>query len=281
MRIKGFYTAKPTLNELYTEDPLLFNGLALPAGMDDTTARSVILQELGELQTVFPRAADCRAYIPIWCAANSEAWQRMYDALTADYNPIHNYDRTDTETETAAGGTSETESSTSADNETRSTTGTGSENYKRGEKETITDTQNSSFTGSTQAGGQDTTTRSRQGFNSATFVPADQDVVALGSNNNSTSATTGSGTQLRGTEQNDEHKRTNVESGTRTNKNDSSKSRTQSSADSRNRTLHSSGNIGVTTSQQMIESELTLRKAWTMYGIICEAFKRDFCVGVW
>lgn len=241
MRIKGFYTAKPTLNELYADDPLLFNGLALPVGMDSTVARSIILQELGELQTIFPRAADCRAYIPIWCAANAEAWQRMYDALTADYNPIHNYDRTDTETETVAG--------------------TGSETNTTGEQETIVDTQNSSFTGSTQAGGQDTTTRNRQGYNSAAFVPADQDVVALGAKNDSSSATTGSGTQSRGADRNE--------------------SRERSSAESRTRTLTSAGNIGVTTNQQMIEAEVSMRSRWTLYGIICEAFKRDLCVEVW
>lgn len=240
-QIKGFYTAKPTLAELYADDPLLFNGLSLPVGMDDTTARSVILQELGDLQTVFPRASDCRTYIPIWCAANAEAWQRMYDALTAEYNPIHNYDRTDTETETVAGS--------------------GSETNTTGEQETIVDTQNSTTTGTSQAGGQDTTTHSRQGYNSTDYVPADREVAALGTKNDSSSATTGSGTQSRGADRNE--------------------SRERSSAESRTRTLNSAGNIGVTTAQQMIEAEVAMRQKWTMYGIICEAFKRDFCVGVW
>lgn len=240
-RIKGFYTAKPTLAELYADDPQLFSGLSLPTGMDGSVARGVILQELGDLQTVFPRAADCKSYITIWCAAHAAAWQRMYDALAAEYDPIHNYDRTDTETEDVSGS--------------------GSESTSGSEAESITDLQSSSFTGETQAGGTDTTTGSKMGFNSSVWVPADQTETAHGANNSSASATTGSGSQTRDS--------------------DKSESKEHSSAETRSRTLHSEGNIGVTTSQQMVTAELELRQKWTMYGIVCEAFKHDLCVGVW
>ena len=42
-----------------------------------------------------------------------------------------------------------------------------------------------------------------------------------------------------------------------------------------------SGNIGVTTSQQMIEAEMALRAKHNMYQIISDSFKRHFCIMVY
>lgn len=207
--MSGFYAPRPTLAELYTDDNSIFSGMTIPAALDLSTLTGIIVQELGPLDTLFGSSAAIKAYLPVWSAAKISAWNKMYTALSADYNPIHNYDRTDTETE--------------------ETTGTAA----------------STFAGTTQASGSDTLVRSRQGFNSSDYVPSDKDTTTLGAGNESTSSTTASNTG------------------------------------GRERTLNSSGNIGVTTSQQMIEAEIGLRNTWTMYGIICEAFKRDLCVGVW
>lgn len=54
-----------------------------------------------------------------------------------------------------------------------------------------------------------------------------------------------------------------------------------SDTDTRNYELTRSGNIGVTTSQQMLESELDLRLRWNMHEIIAAGFQREFCVAVW
>ncbi len=205
----GFYKAKPTLAEMLDDNPDLLDGLTIPAELDGDVLAGLISVELGDLQTIFEDGVRLAAYLPIWSAAQLPGWNHMYTAMTAQYNPIHNYDRTDTETEEVSG--------------------TGS----------------SSFTGSTEASGSDTTTRSRQGFNSADYVPADQDVTELGTRNDSESST-------------------ETETG-----------------EERSRTLHSAGNIGVTTSQQMIAAELELRNKWTIYSIIVEAFKHDLCVEVW
>ena len=54
-----------------------------------------------------------------------------------------------------------------------------------------------------------------------------------------------------------------------------------SDTETRNYTMTRSGNIGVTTSQQMLESEMELRSKWNMYEVIAAAFSREFCVMVW
>ena len=47
------------------------------------------------------------------------------------------------------------------------------------------------------------------------------------------------------------------------------------------RDLLREGNIGVTTSQQMLESEILLRLRWNMMQIILDAFREDICIPVW
>lgn len=49
----------------------------------------------------------------------------------------------------------------------------------------------------------------------------------------------------------------------------------------RERELHSSGNIGVTTTQQMLESELNLRSRYNIYDVIIACYRKDILVGVW
>lgn len=46
-------------------------------------------------------------------------------------------------------------------------------------------------------------------------------------------------------------------------------------------TAHVSGNIGVTTSQQMVEAELDLSKKLDIYRFIVEDFKQEFCLMVY
>ena len=213
----GLYKKKPTLAELYADDNTLFSGLSVPEGVDTTKLVPMLLVELGPLQTIFEDAESAAAYIPVWSYCHAEPWAKMLAALSAVYNPIHNYDRTDTETETVTGERSET------------VTGTGS--------------------GSVTGSGSDTTTKQTQGFNSSDYVNKDKDTVTLGSKSE-----------------------TEAESETET---------AESSETGRERTLTSSGNIGVTTAQQMITAEVDMRAQFNMYKIIVEAFKADLCVGVW
>ena len=68
---------------------------------------------------------------------------------------------------------------------------------------------------------------------------------------------------------------TNTKSGSDTTKTDYGKQRTETE----NTRIH--GNIGVTTSQQMIESEMTLRAKYDIYKIISREFEREFLVQIY
>ena len=217
-RIDSFYTAKPTLAELYAEDAQLFSGLSgkIPVEEEGVTFAdfvALVLVELGELQTIFPTAATLKSFLGTWGTLHAANWTKMQDALNSAYNPIHNYDRTEEESETVtgSGSASETASSNESGSEMRS-------DY-------------------------------RAGFNSAAAagaaVPTTKEIVQPG----------------RSVEQ--------------------SNSASTSNETGREREVHISGNIGVTTSQQMLEAELQLRDKFTLYYIILDEFRREICVEVW
>lgn len=253
----GMYKAKPRLVDLYTEDSTIFANLTIPEGMESATANAIIMQECGELQTVFEDAASLKAYLAPWSAAHAVPWARMLAALSAEYNPIHNYDRTDTEvitdTETSSGEKSETEATTDSGTSSLTETGSGSE----------------SGTAATDVTKNDTSTIKKAGFNSADFVNSDQTTVEASESGESTTSR----------ELSSETSTTGVTSATGS-KTGHGTEETSRDAE-RERTLTSQGNIGVTTAQQMITAEIDMRAAFNMYMIIMRAFRADICVGVW
>lgn len=139
-------------------------------------------------------------------------WVKIYDALTENYNPLHNYDMTETRTPNL--------------------TETRTPNITRGE--------NASTTSSTDV------ENGVYGFNST--------------NSNPSTDSTGS--------QTDTMNRTSTETGTETKKNTGTE------------TLTRSGNIGVTTSQQMLESELELRK-YDFYQMIYNDIDTILCLKIY
>lgn len=147
-------------------------------------------------------------------ALYGDNWNRMWDALQAQYEPIENYSMVEIMT----------------DNKTvhtygKSTTRTDDLSHAR----TGTDTRTPSLTV--------TTDNSVYGFNSGA-TPSPSSKV--------TDTTTGTDATQYGNTLKDTGTVTNADSGEDT--------------DTNNYTLKRSGNIGVTTSQQMLESEYELRK---------------------
>ena len=93
----GLYKAKPTLSELYAQDPTLFSEITLPTPLNAAYFRNLLLVECGPLETIYDNVATLKLVLTPWSKARSSAWTKIVSALTATYNPIHNYDRSDTE----------------------------------------------------------------------------------------------------------------------------------------------------------------------------------------
>lgn len=141
-------------------------------------------------------------------------WGKLYAVLSAEYNPIQNYDMTE--------------------EETPNITHTETPNISRDR----TTTAQSDYTVTTDS---DTTT-DVYGFNSTSPVPQGE------GNGNSTVTTKGDADKNITTN-------TETETGTRT------------TTETGSRKLTRSGNIGVTTSQQMLESEIQLWE-WSFFATV-------------
>ena len=82
-----------TLIGLYNHEPTLFDNMILPAGYNKDTLIETLMLEHGEKCVMYPEPEFMKYSIGIV----SRKWQleleRIYEALTAEYNPIWNYDR--------------------------------------------------------------------------------------------------------------------------------------------------------------------------------------------
>ena len=125
------------------------------------------------------------------------------------------------------------------------------EDIKREYKDSGTDTDNTQGSGSNEKG--------VSAYNEDGYTNREKDTETHNSNNtqtyNSTVTNTGSGSDKTQT--------------------DYGKQRTETE----NTRIH--GNIGVTTSQQMIESEMSLRAKYDIYKIISKEFEREFLVQIY
>lgn len=230
-----------TVMGLYNYDNTIFDNLMLPDGVDKPTLVDNIILETAELECIYPTPVFLKTAIGLWSNVQFLTWDRVYTAMNLDYNPIENYDRQETETTTG------TRAHSGRDTTTRS--GTVSET--------------GSTTASTQgtASESGTTTNKIAGFDSTTLVDHDS---STGSNTRQASdSSTGSST------------RSGTDSSTQ------ELTHGEQIADSGSRTSRIHGNIGVTTSQQMLQSELDIAPNLNIYQYITADFRKRFCVEVY
>jgi len=158
---------------------------------------------------------DAQVLINAIVALYGENWSKQYATLSAQYNPIENYRMSETENSHESG------TNTGTDNRSLSGTDTGTDTHVMDRDESSSDSNNN--------------TNSIYGFNSQAGVGANSQA--------------GSGTGSVQVDYTDTETRNLASSGT--------DNRTLNLADSHqsSRGLSRSGNIGVTTSQQMLQSE--------------------------
>ena len=89
---------KLTLIGLYNYDQALFSRLSLPAPLITATAVNEILLEKGEFSSLYTDPDFLKFAIGAWSDANQMAFEHLAKVQAASYDPISNYDRTETET---------------------------------------------------------------------------------------------------------------------------------------------------------------------------------------
>ena len=191
----------------------------------------------------------------------SNKWSKLYRILSLEYEPIENYNMVETEKTTSTNENTDTITTniTNSNDVTETNTGTNTANDSENttEKNVITDsrtiTENNNVTNN----------NSLYGFNSVSAVNADSQ------NGTETRNTTDNNTHnddLKGTRTNEHSENINTSKVT-SQKNDIKdvKDGTHMENGSQDRTLSRHGNIGVTTSQQMINSEIDLWQ-WNFFS---------------
>lgn len=199
-------------------------------------------------------------------------WSRLWEINKIEYNPINNYDMEETETSTGSGtetGTNTGTISKDIDSETvdRRTEG--------GTKTTTTD-NDTSQTGTVNNSGTGSVDNGVFGFNSNSAVGSDS------SDSTNTNIRTDN---LHGTNDTTETETRNL-TDNNTETIDTTESETRNLSDNRShsnnsrRTLERSGNIGVTTTQQMITSELELWQ-WNFFKSVFADIDSICCLDIY
>lgn len=217
---------------LYNWNDTLFSGMTFPDDFQDTDKQNFInnvLLECAELEVIYPDWDFFKFAVESWSKKEVFTWNRLYAAMTAEYDPIENYNRNESTTITNSGK----DVSQASGNDTDKRTGYDS----------------------TVGSGTDTDTGYRTSFENGTFAATDKLEQAKGSTQTNNYNSTLTHTNGRKDEFTHGHKITTTGN------------------------IH--GNIGVTTSQQMLESEIAIVPKLNLINYMIESFKNRFCLLVY
>lgn len=282
-----------TVTGLYSYDQALFDNLNLPDSLDKNTAITEILMTCGLLEIAYPDGDVMKQIINIWSFARKPDWQRMIDALYAEYNPVHNYDRTEDSSGDgistgqkgiqSAGQFAETEHIDDINERTEDITETRTDDLIDTRTPNITNTRTDNLT-ETKNGGE-TTTHQNTAYN-AGLTDTSRDILVRNGDtitNTGTQTNTEQGqeaTTHTGTQENKTGGKITDDRDIDRNKNGSnSNTETINEMGSQSTTghLYARGNIGVTSTQNLIKQEIEIRYKFNIYEIIAREFKEKFC----
>ena len=193
------------LATIYNFDPSIFDGVEFPSNISVQDFVDSLLMQCGEMPVLYSSPPLLKSLIRVWSNVSQYTWNRLAATLTAEYNPIENYDRMEEWQDSSI--------------------------------------NNSRYTNSTNNTSNGSTKEQVYGYNNLN-TPAD--------NSASTSASTSSDTS------------------------DSAGNTTSTGS----RTGRTHGNIGVTTTQEMLESERRVAM-FNFYDAVILDFKKRFLIWVY
>ena len=226
----------------------LFDDLVLPDGIDKDVLTNNILLRGGEFEVMYADPHFTRDAIGMWGKKWYRTFEKWIDALSIDYNPLENYDRMEDYSDTLNKGVSTSSSGTTGNTRT----------FNNEDKETL-NTQNKMTHDTT-----DVTEETVSAYDSSTYQPSRKTTV----DNDGTDTMDNTGTDTFN------HTGTITDSGT----NGSSGTEKENSKSVHEGRIH--GNIGVKTSQSMLEEELRIAE-WNVYEHITDLFLSEFIIPIY
>ena len=271
---------------LYNWDSTVFDLMQIPEALDRDTLVKNLLAETAELEVLYPNPVVFKNLVGVWSAKQIDIWNRLYSTTQYEYNPIENYDRHETGSDSGTGST--THSGTDGRTEAITTGGKDTLDMTRRDGGTeVVDTEYSN-----EQGGEDKVTGTDKkghwiaGFNSQ-GSGSDDGLVKQTRDQDDASTTTEYGKTEEGT-----GSTTTTFGKTETNKDETTYGKTENVQETKTygeqiqttsgglHELRAHGNIGTTTTQQMIREQRSI-ELFNLYDIIIEDFKMRFCILVY
>ena len=308
--------ASLSLVGMYNWNNTLFDGMAYPSGFDSSDKQLFVnnlVMECAELEVLYSDWDFLKAAIDLWSQKELITWERIYQLSIIQYNPIENYNRTEktnvqnrgamthSGTDSVAGSGNDSDVASGYDSVVGS--GNTSDVASGNTSDVATGYTSDVGTGNTSdvSTGTDTMTRSVTSFDSNTYQPAEKTEDGKGTtithnradtithNRNDTITHNRNDTITHNRNDTITHNRADTETYNRNTTvthnhgttdtttyghviTDTTGSLTQSTI---------SGNIGVTTSQQMATQELELAPKLNIINIMIESFRNRFCLLVY
>lgn len=91
---------KLTMLGMYEYDPTLFEDLTFPEGIEKDLAVNEILMRCGEFAILYPNLEFLKYQIAKWGQKHYRTFEKWVYALSQEYEPLFNYDRTEQESNT-------------------------------------------------------------------------------------------------------------------------------------------------------------------------------------
>ena len=299
---------------LYNHDESLLDGLienlpnkfGIPSGYEDSyytditvdpqTVVENLLVECAEFEILYANFNALKRIIKIWSAKEKPVWQKMFNTTCYKYNPIWNKDGKTAWTERQTGSGTKQEKETGTKTNTGTSTITDNYTTTTTETEKVTDDYISSSTttnkttgkGSGTKSGSDETTEKVSAYNSTDFQNREKTNNSSNETNTTSSEEdfTGTGKVTNSGTKNTDGSGKVTNSGTKSSENstDETNNVSRETIDSNTgETSHEqteTGNIGVTTTQQMITAEREIA-VFNIIDFIINDFKERFCLRIY
>ena len=82
-----------TLATIYNFDPSIFDGVEFPSNISVQDFVDSLLMQCGEMPVLYSSPPLLKSLIHVWSKISQYSWAHLAATLTAEYNPIENYDR--------------------------------------------------------------------------------------------------------------------------------------------------------------------------------------------
>lgn len=285
-------TANISVLGLYSYYPELFDDMAIPTAVEKNNLVDNIVLECAEMEVVYPNADFLKSAIGIWSKTNLPVWAKLEETLHFEYDPISNYDRTeeweDVDTSTVdATDSVDSITSESGENALTSNGKTNVSNTSSTSRDlTVSNTKETESSINENGNSNSENVESVAGYNSENLVNNKKD-VANGSTSLERSATDSVEENIVNNEE------TETSGSQETTINDSATASVEreisNTVSSINKTVNSKtvkhsarmfGNIGVTTTQEMIAAQRKVVE-FNIISKITEDFKHRFCILVY